>query len=222
MENKFWFIFSIIGVALILLIISLSFKMFNTWTFFGIIFYVLVYVVMYLYLRNAYLNRLADEQNELAQKRKFDYCWRRANQILLRMTGGQGIEWNQGRSRRSEWQTFYDGVQHREYMSMEGNLSKTQQQIVIIYDIDRDNIVRLDTSPSTDVLKNHYYKFNPFRSATGGGVGMYGNPYAGGYRPKKKNVSIHIGDDYDDYDEMKRQPPQEAVDKAIETLNDGK
>lgn len=219
MENKFWFIFSIIGVSLILLIISLSFKMFNTWTFFGIIFYVLVYVSMYIYLKKAYMNRLIDEQNQLSQRRKFDYCWRRANQILLKMTGGQGIEWNKGNSRRSEFQTFYDGVQHREFRSMEGNLSKTQRQVVLIYDIDKDDIVRLDTSPSTDVLKNHFYKFNPFRSGSGGGVGMYGNPYRHN-QPRKKDVSIHIGDGYDDYDEMKRQPPEEAVNKAIETLND--
>lgn len=221
--NKLWIIGGGLVSALVLVIISLSFGLFNAWTFFGIIFYILVYVAMYIYLRKTYLDRLAEQENERMQKRKFDYCWARANEILRNMASGQGLEWDRGKNRRSEFQTFYDGVQHREFRSMEGNLSDTQERVVIIYDIDKDDIVRIDASPSTEVLKNHFYKFNPFRSSAGGMYGGYGSPYGYGGIPrsKRKGVSIHIGDDDDvnDFDEMRKQPPQDAVNKAVEALN---
>ena len=158
-------------VGFIIIMILVATESFDVWAFSGMIFYGLIFAGGYafiIYGQKEEQKRLAEENR---RKQKFDWCWDRANDILRRMAGGQGLSWAKGFGRSSEYQSFYDGVQSRPFRSMLGYLSNSKQLALVIYDIDRDDIVRFVTNPDPTLLDNHFRYFRPF--AKGGGTSMY-------------------------------------------------
>lgn len=226
----------IIGIALgtigLLILILILTKTFSGWTFGGMIFYILIFAGGYAFLMFGKKQEREHLQEEMNKKYKFDYCWNRANIILRRMAGGQGLEWDAGFGRKSEYRSFYDGVQSRPFMSMLGYLSNTQQLVLVIYDIDRDNIARFVTNPDVDMLANHFKNFRPF--ARGSGTGMDdmmlrygGRPYpihSRRYSSSRTPISINVGDpDGITESELRgksAKPDDDMVDNALKRLKE--
>jgi len=211
---------ALLFVTLVLLIITNNF---SAWTFFGAIFYILLTIAGYSFImlgKNIDNMKANEEQNK---KQKFDWCWERVNLILKRMPGGQGLQWDEGTGRTSQYRSYYDGVQNHGYRSMSAYLSKTQQVVVVIYDINRDDIVRFDTNPSPQVFENHFYHFKPF--SRGNATAEF-DPRLAGQRPyglhsRRMPVQVNIGGDDlgggQGYELPK--PGDDMIDSAMEKLD---
>ena len=216
-------------IALVLLvIITIIVGFFTVWTFIGIIFYILMYVAGLIYIRVGIENSMNQEDELYRKKQRFDWCWERVNILLKSMPGGQGIEWASGVGRKSIYKTFHDGVQNRPFRSMLAYLAKSQQLVLIIYDIDNDDIASFITNPSADLIDNPYLGFKPFTRGGdrlgGFGGGRYPSSRYGRRRGGRRPVSIRVGDDYDDYDDgggggdSGQQPSSQSVDRAVDIL----
>lgn len=226
----------IIGSAflIVLSIVVISLGFFSGWVFFGMIFYIGLFVGGYFYIIIAWQNDKETEQYENQRKQKFDWCFRKANEALRNMPGGQGIEWDSGFGRVSDFKTFNDGTQNKPFRSILGYLSGTQQLVLIIYDIDNDDIVKYDANPSPDIITNHFHNFNPFKSGRSGGFGGDFAPRYDRYgrktsRARRGGISIHMNPDDDlggeggdrtaNYDDLKTQPDKGTVDDVFKRMN---
>jgi hypothetical protein len=227
--------FIMTGLFIISVIVINLLHLFNMWMFFGLLFLGILYIIGYLYVVNYYYFTLQQQKDDNENKRKLDYCWNRANQILHNMPGGQGLEWRSGIGRRSEFRTFYDGIQNKPYRSMMGYLSETQQFVVLIYDIDGDDIVRFYADPSADIIVNHFYEFKPFQQGSmqqrvpGAYGSRYGSRYGrrpyGGRRPMSIHIDDGMGGGSDDFNSLPNNPmpTDDIASTAVETLRkDGK
>ena len=226
-------LFTLTGISLfVLILISIFGGFFNAWTFFGLAFYIIFYIVGYAYVRLGMKSR-RDELDSLNQrKQKFDWCWNRVNQILQSMPGGQGIEWSSGVGRKSAFKTFYDGTQNKPYRSIMAHLQDTQQLVSIVYDIDGDDIAVFIANPSADIIENPFLNFKPFdRGSSGGMGGMSGYRGSPGYYPNSRyrsgsrsnrGISINVGgDEYQDENyEARFKPKDDQVNKVLDTLKD--
>jgi Ca2+/Na+ antiporter len=224
--RKLWIFLITIGVFIGLVLLLMRLQMFDAWMFSGIFFYLFIFLGGYFFVminKERERKRLEDEAN---LKQKFDWCWDRVNRILRRMPGGQGLEWASGFGRESEYRTFYDGVQNHGFRSMMGYLSTTQQLVIVIYDINRDDIVRFVTNPDPDLLDNHFRYFKPF-SRGGGGYdennpyNPYNNPY---YNRGKPPISINVGGE--GYDSARKpeqfgsKPDDDMVESAVKRIKE--
>lgn len=228
------FVIVMFGILLVLVIVIISMGIFTVSTFLGILFYALLYGGGYYYVAVGMRERDKEVHIMQGRKQKFEWCWERVNKILKGMPGGQGLQWAQGVGRRSQYQTFYDGVQNKPFRSILAYLENTQQIALVIYDIDGDDIAQFITNPGPEYYDDPFYRFKPF---SGRGAGMMGrdgihDPYSDPYdyrrssRGRNKGVSIHVGnDDYNDFDSMRERmstPSPDVVDKAVEKMSEKK
>ena len=116
------------------------------------------------------------------------------------------------------------------FRSMLGFLSNTQQLALIIYDINRDDIVRFVTNPDVELLENHYKNFKPFSRSSGAGYDEYdqsGRPYfpmysrrfgSGGRAP----VSINVGGEQgvSPQEMVAPKPDDDMVDSAVKRVRE--
>ena len=225
-----WFVKSLIVAVIIVFFINVFNDMINTWSFIIFLLLLIIYAVSHFVVIKYHESIKEKEKNEFEQRKKFSWCWYRVNEILKQMPGGQGIEWNEGVGRRSEIKAFFDGIQHRYFRSLMGYLAKTQQLVVIIYDIDKDDIVRFYADPSPEVIYNHFYKFDPFKTAS--------SPFGSniGYPIKKHHkigrleysrrtdlpLSADFNSRFEDYDNIKINDYEieKVADKAVNKLKD--
>jgi len=224
--NGKWMSVIISVVFAIILIIVIATGLFNGWMFIGLVFMGLLYLFGYLYLINHYKAMKEEDEREKASKKKLDWCWDRVNEMLKRRPDGQGLEWRRGIGRRSEYRTYYDGIQHRAFRSMEGYLAETQQIVVVIYDIDNDDIVRYVANPSEEMISNHFHDFKPVSRRESSGFGYpskYGRSKYDRYR-RGRGVNIHVGgdEDFDDFDKFNTsyKPDEGTADKAMKLLGE--
>lgn len=224
---KNWIIWTSIIALVILVIISVIGGFFGGWSFFAILFYVGLYIGGYSYVRIGMKSR-TDENNKMLQRRqKFDWCWERINQILKSMPGGQGVEWASGVGRKSWIKSYFDGIQNKPFRSILAHLERTQQLVLIIFDIDGDDISEFITNPSPELMDNPFLYFKPF--ARSGGMEQGGLDRFGGYNSNMRypqhqrgglNINVNDGgfnSGIEQY-EKKIKPDKDTVDKAIENL----
>jgi len=224
-----WVWWSSVVVFVILVIVSIVGKFFNGWAFFSLIFYISLYGGGYAFIRMGMKARQEEREQEFTRKQKFEYCWERANQILKKMPGGQGLEWAGGVSRRSGFKTFYDGVQNKPFRSFMAYLENTQQLVLLIFDIDGDDIADFITDPLPEHHQNPFVNFKPF-SRTGdstdrGYDGRYGNKNSryGQSRsryPSRRNsgISIQVGGENEGDFDARLKPDKSTVDGAVDKL----
>ncbi len=219
-------------VALILSILLIINGLFDGWTFFGIIFYLLVYIGGYAYVKIGMKNRDSNYDEILQRRLKFDWCWERINQILKSMPGGQGIEWASGVGRKSSIKSYFDGVQNKPFRSVLAHLEDSQQYVMIIYDIEGDDIAEFIANPSTEIIDNPFLNFKPFSRGVSREDGLdrfgnYGYDYRGGLRTsrhRRPSTVINLGrelgrqEDFGDYGEKKLEPDKSVVDNALNKL----
>jgi hypothetical protein len=213
------------GVVLItLVIISIKGHYFNGWTFFGLLFYCVMYIGGIIYIKVGIQNSLDEEDDLHRRKQRFDWCWERVNVILKSMPGGQGLQWAQGVGRKSIYKTFYDGIQNKPFRSMMAHLEYTQQLVLILYDIDGDDVAGYITNPGPDLIENPFLNFKPFSRSVDNRFDSYGRPTYPGLRggvPPRRGVNITVGGDdgFDAFGPQRRPAPQSStVDRALDTL----
>jgi hypothetical protein len=222
-------IFGIV-ILIFLIVITVIFKVYNFWTFFGMIFYMLLFFTCYAWIIFDYNRRMAEYEELEGKKKTFKYCWERVNVLLKSMAGGDGLEWGGGFGRRTEVRSFHDGQVMKRYRSMVGYLSGQRQLAVVIYDIDNDDIAKYYANPSTQTILNPFYDFKPVagRGETYGvdGFGI-GNryPYPGYRYPYMPHVNtpVDMGGQpggFDSFPATIKENPQlvrQAVEKLEET-----
>lgn len=228
--KKGWMITIALIVLAILIILLLSYDLFDVWTFVGMVFYVLLFIGGYIFISVGTKDYEAVMREESARKQKFDYCWEHANMILRRLPGGEGLEWASGFGRKSEFRNYHDGVQNRPFRSMLGYLSQSQLLVLIIYDIERDDIVRFVTNPDPDIIESPFRNFRPFSRGTGARVedyDEYGRPYSPIYQRKSKYkhpIAINIGGGGDDTlsnNEMRQaKPDDDMIESAVKRIKE--
>lgn len=210
------------GVFVALLITIISMGLFDGITFFGLVFYVALYFGGYYYIKNGFDKRQEEADDMKNRKNKFEYCWSRVNLILKRMPGGQGLQWSQGVGRKSQWTTFYDGVQNKPFRSMMAHLENSQQIVLVIFDIEGDDIASFITNPQQEYYENPFYKFKPYSKGMSSEMGMMRNPYKqyNSVARRRGAVSINIDDGSDSFEEMsaRLKPEKDTVDKALDKL----
>lgn len=212
-------------VLAILLIVSVITGMFSMWTFIGIVFYIVMFVAGFIYIRVGIENSMNEEEEFHRKKQRFDWCWERVNTMLKSMPGGQGIQWASGVGRKSIYKTYNDGTQNKPFRSMLAHLENTQQLVAIIYDIDNDDIVSFMSNPPPDIIDNPFLNFKPFARGESGHTRY--SPYdrfgssRHSSRSRRRPISIRVGDDEDGFDNMPdrgQQPNEGSVDKAVDIL----
>lgn len=210
--------------SLIMLIVILT-GLFSIWVFFGSLMLISLYLFGYFYVLNYFKAKEEIDRQEKSNKKKLDYCWERANHLLRNMAGGQGLEWNRGTGRRSEYESFHNGIQMCGFRSMEGYLSDTQQLVVLIYDIENDDIVRYYANPPPSILDNHFHKFKPFQGKESLGVQPpYNRPYDRRYGSRRP-LSIHVGGNEDQYENLDnyqhdKKPEENVVTDSLKKINE--
>jgi len=209
-----------IGITSIIIVTDL----FSAWSFFGIIFYVLMYIGGIIYIKIGIANKMKDEDDIHRMKQRFDWCWERVNIILKSMPGGQGLQWSSGVGRKSVYKSYFDGIQNKPFRSMLAHLEYAQQLVLIIYDIDGDDISLFVTNPPPELIENPFLTFKPFsRGANMGSDPRFNNMYGGyggyKYRPLGR-PGININVDTPPMEEPKKIfPSNMTVDKAVNTLD---
>ena len=214
-------IFSIITVLLLIIIIATG--LFTFWIFIGIVILGTMYLFGYFYVLNHFKLMEEIDRKETVNKKKLDWCWDRANVILKKMVGGQGLSWAKGVGRKSEYRTFHNGIQLCGFRSMEGYLAGTQQLVVIIFDIENDDIVRYHADPTPNVIDDHFYEFKPFQSKesfVGRNMSM---PYRSKYNQynRRQPFTLHRqNSDHDNYDDMssKPEPSEDLVNDSLKKI----
>lgn len=163
--------------------------MFESTLFFGILILALDYILVYLYL----VLSMRAEQAEDADKDKFNYCWQKANEMLIKMPGGDRMEWWSGVGRQSQIKTYQEGNQRRRFRSMYGMLTGKRQGIIIVWDIDNEDIAAYWTNPTNEKLSDPFKDFKPYENYAlerqRGMMGMYG-----GKRGRRRGLTIHYGE----------------------------
>lgn len=234
--TKSWLLITSIAVLVLLVFISIVSKTFNGWTFFAVVFYIVLYLGAYSYVKIGIENRKNDNDITLQRRNKFDHTWERINQILKSMPGGQGIEWASGVGRKSWIKSYFDGVQTKPFRCVLAHLEYTQQVVMIIFDIEGDDIAEFITNPAPELMDNPFLQFKPF--ARGGAERDDGLDRFGGYNNSRRysqpmnpmgvarrpggGVSVNIDgiggalprDGYDN----RVNPPKDIVDNAINKL----
>lgn len=211
---------SIILISLFAIIIFLVsiFGLFNIWLFIGLLFLGSMYSFGYFYIVNHYEALAELDRLEKDSKKKFVWCWNKANEALKQMADGQTIVWDKGTGRRTKIRGFHNGVSLVTYRSMEGYLSNTRQLVVIIFNVDTEDIAEYYANPSADVLQDHFYGFKPYQSRE---QHSYNNISSRNRR--KKGISIHVGDDdqYEDFDNMSKnlKPSDDLIQAGVDRLN---
>lgn len=215
-------IFVAVLSAIIILISSLG--LFSIWLFVGIVILSTMYLFGYLYVVNYYKMLEDIDRKELQNKKKFDWCWTRSNEILKKMIGGQGLSWGSGVGRRSEYRSFHNGIQLCGFRSIEGFLSGSQQLVIIIYDIENDDVVRYYANPSPDIIDDHFFNFKPFQSKESFS-GMNQSRYPYNYRsPSRRRPSgMPLYRDNSQYDSLdnfsaRSEPSEDIVVDSLKKL----
>ena len=167
------------------------------------------------------IDKLEEEDKD---KKKFPYCWKRVNAILKEMPGYNTIQWDKGFNIKSSIKNYQMSGRIFPFMSILAKISNTYQNVVIIYDISKDNIVEYDSSPSVEKIMNPFEDFKPFESGMsmdsqfGGINGMYRNPRDRRYRKYPRGINIDFGgDDYGGNDNSNQRilsPSDEELEKA--------
>jgi hypothetical protein len=233
---KGWIIWASLGVLGVLVLISIISGTFGGWTFFGILFYIALYIGGYAYVRIGMQNRDAENDSSLQRRLKFDWCWERINQILKSMPGGQGIEWASGVGRKSWIKSYFDGVQNKPFRSVLAHLEYTQQLVMIIFDIEGDDIAEFITNPSPELMDNPFLYFKPFARGTERDSGL---DRFGGYNSSRRypyshsryshrgssgggglsvNIEPQLGFGEPTVNQEKLNPNKDIVDSAIDRL----
>ncbi len=199
---------------------------FSVWTFVGLIFYIIIYVGGFIYIKVGLLNRMREEDDIHRKKQRFDWCWERANVLLKSMPGGQGLQWASGVGRKSMFKSYHDGVQNKPYRSMLAHLEESQQLVLIIFDIDGDDIAMFTANPPAELIENPFLTFRPFTRGVGntqfsnGGQQPYSryNQYnQQRRRPGGININVDPQPQYSD-EQKSIGPSNEVVDKAVNAL----
>jgi hypothetical protein len=228
-----WTLIISLGLLAIISLITIVTGLFSLWLFSGLIFYVLMYLAGFTYIRVGLLNKVKEEDDIYRAKQKFNWCWERANAILKAMPGGQGLEWVGGVGRKSVFKTYWDGVQNKPFRSMLAHLENTQQLVLIIFDIDGDDIALFAANPSVELIENPFLTFKPFSRGAGGGFDTrFG--YPGGYPQRYpsrrgyggRGVSINVDpggqpsiEGFDEPQPRPITPTSETIDKAVDALD---
>jgi len=219
--NSFkWTIIVSSVILLTLTIISIYGNWFSGWTFFGLLFYAVLFVGGIIYIKVGIQNSLDEEEELNRRKQRFDWCWERANIILKGMAGGQGLSWSAGVGRKSIYKAYNDGIQNKPFRSMMGHLEFQQQLVLVIYNIDDDDIAAYITNPGPDLIENPFLNFKPYAR---GQTSPFVDPRMMGrnttnYNPRKVNITV--GDDFDQGFMPRKSvgPSTSTVDRSVDVL----
>jgi len=179
-------------------------------TFFGILSYG---------IPTAILHFTRGDRKKVLDKKDLASCLKAINRELRSPTGGTAIRWDEGLDRN---------VELKRYKSPDGNLvpflairthTNNDQGVVIIADVEEERIVRYNSSPPPQMLANPWYKFDPFNIKA---------QMRSGYQPfgargrRRKGVTLHWGDEQDDYNQdYSPEPNQELINKTIQGMGKG-
>lgn len=187
--NPFSFLLWVLGVILAAVFGTLIYlDMFESTLFFGIVILAMDYALVYLYL----VLSMRAEQAENADKDKFNYCWQKANEMLLSMPGGDRLEWWTGVGRNSQIKTYQEGNMRRRFRSMYGYLTGKRQGVIIIWDIDNEDIAAYWSNPGTDKLSDPFKDFKPYENYALERQRMMAGMF--GRKGRRKGLTIHYGD----------------------------
>lgn len=213
-----------IGVGMVIAVVSLSmyFELYDAWAFFGIMFYTFLFFVFIAFLSYDSSRRIAEKKRMQVKKSSLSDCWNKTNDLLRRMPGGEGLEWAKGFGRKSELRYFGSGENKKTFRSLYGNLSKSRQLVVIIFDVEEQVIARYVANPTPALISDPFHKFDPMNSQSSQRPfdyrdrSRYGlssryrgrQPYGYGRPPQDG------GDNYANYDSLPVSPTREEIDKA--------
>lgn len=103
-------------------------------------------------------------------KRGFEYCWRRTNELLSTMDNADHLEWRGGFDRKSILKAFSVGGKEKHYRALYGGLVSNKQLVVVIYCVEDDDIVSYIANPSPSLISDPFADFKP--SGSSGSRGM--------------------------------------------------
>lgn len=200
---------------------------FNGFTFFGMVFYTIVWLLSRAYLKKSFEEheeqRIREEQN----KYKFDYCWNRVNEILVHRMNSSPLEWGEGVNRRSQRKDFFDGIQYRPFRSFEAKMKNTGKFMIVIYDINSDDIAEFDSRPDSSRYQDHFKGFNPYKRGASSEFGSVRDRRRIGYRRRssrsKPRITVGFDDqdsDYEDFEASHGVDPA-VIDKAAREIQGG-
>lgn len=185
------FIISTIVVLIIGIALLIYAKLFNVYSFLS-----LGLPLTSLVVGIGYVNYLtARETREVDNKKSFDYCWKKVNESLSRMTGADTISWEGGFGRKSDTRVISDGQTSKEFMSFYAYSSRNKQTIVLIWNITDERIARYNADPGRNVLDDPFYDFKPFQKNE---VSDFDRMRRYGVQPYR-NTRINVGRPREDF-----------------------
>lgn len=230
-------------IMFLLVVLTIILKMFDGWLFFGMFFYIILFVGGYSYININMINDNEKNDVTLQERHKFNWCWERVNHILKQRPGGKGIQWASGVGRKSGIKSFHNGVQNKPFRSIIAYLEGSYNYVCIIYNIEDDDIAEFISDPSPDKISNPFYGFEPYSRGSGFGGGMQdrfggipgmrsSNDYRynrnnSGINQKSNGLSINIGNndnngfgdlEAEEFKAKKVMPQEQDVRKVIDKL----
>jgi len=213
MEKMNAFLWTLVGLFVVSIIISIIASNFSIAVFFGVVIIVIDYFIVYVILKLSYKKK----ENEFNDKGKFNYCWNKMNELLSRMPNGNSVDWWGGVGRTSVIKSYLHAGKTRSFRSMYGLLSHEKQGVVIIWDIDNEDIAGYFADPSAEILVEPFKFFKPVETETQiidrfgrNTKGYLKRRYPGFDGRKNRGVNINIDSDNNFNDDV----PDEFVTAA--------
>lgn len=119
------------------------------------------------------------------------YYFSKINECLMKRPAGDIIDWTGGQYVKLKRKIFTDNKgQEHEFIGVVGSLKDYKKEIVIIYNVLRDDIEEYYGEPSPHQINNPFYGFDPFNKKPE--MQMFGNPYAQRYGQDQGRVNINL------------------------------
>jgi len=225
-DEKGKFFIAVIIFLVVIIAVSFFFKLYSIWSLVGMIFYTIVFFVLYLFILYEGRRLEIEKHNYEEKKQSFKWCWNKINEVLRKMPGGEGVEWEGGFGKRSEIKYFTDGKIQHPFRYVFGSLSETKQPVLIIFDIDKEDIARYYANPTPTLIENPFNGFKPFatydRDRSGYRDWMFGRDRRRGFYPSSYGQGVsELGPGKEaEYSEFPISPSENQVGRAVDKLKE--
>lgn len=148
-------------VFFLLVLISILFlDLINWMVISGTIFYTVFFLIMFTILFVSGANSENKTEEEEKNKSSLAYCWNRINHHLSKMEG-MTLSWGKGINNQTTVKAYNDGKNTIYFRAVIAKISKTNIDILIVYNITKDEISRYE-KPKTEHYSDLFYDYKPF------------------------------------------------------------
>lgn len=217
-----WFVLVLDIIFVAMMIILFKFKVVSvTWFFVILIFLITAFLVLLLTQIIGIFN-YSEEKAVESQKRPTSKMFQirsRINQFLKERPNGDSINWDGGRYGREEIRSFSSpNGGNKEFYGVAAMLGHSRKWVVIIYSIEKNDIIKYVGDPGPDLLADPFFGFKYFDDGRRGGFGFGRDDGYYDDRYGRGAVNVNFGGRSEERRREGERRAVDGVDKAFDAL----